>query len=200
MVTNFHNKNFALSLAFIMRFKATRKWPIGQSGQVLLCWMKLLTRSHSGQAKQNKTKQNKTTATKTTHLITNQQMPGTAQNLTSTTPITPRNSCIYFKPNNPADCPLAAPPPSSFLVTYTKLWRPSLDVDAHRHTLKTQIDLSHTAAMLSLRGIKSFVFHRKPRIEFASGQSLPCQNKAFYSPKTQHGRRVIRIYCSHKHS
>ena len=26
--TNFHNKNFAFSLAFIMRFKATRKWPI----------------------------------------------------------------------------------------------------------------------------------------------------------------------------
>ena len=94
MVTNFHNKNFALSLTFIMRFKATRKWPIGQSGQVLLCWMKLLTRSHSGQAKQNKA-----TKTKTTHLITNQQMAATAQNLTSTTPITPRTSCIYFKPN-----------------------------------------------------------------------------------------------------
>ena len=28
MKTNFHNKNFALSLAFIMRFKATRKWSI----------------------------------------------------------------------------------------------------------------------------------------------------------------------------
>ena len=28
MKTDFHNKNFALSLAFIMRFKATRKWPI----------------------------------------------------------------------------------------------------------------------------------------------------------------------------
>ena len=27
MKTNFHNKNFALSLAFIMRFKATPKWP-----------------------------------------------------------------------------------------------------------------------------------------------------------------------------
>ena len=26
MKTNFHNKNFALSLAFMMRFKATRKW------------------------------------------------------------------------------------------------------------------------------------------------------------------------------
>ena len=27
MKTNFHNKNFALSLAFILRLKATRKWP-----------------------------------------------------------------------------------------------------------------------------------------------------------------------------
>ena len=29
MKTNFHNKNFALSLAFIMRFKTTQKWSIG---------------------------------------------------------------------------------------------------------------------------------------------------------------------------
>ena len=28
MKTNFHNKNFALSLAFIIRFKATRKWSV----------------------------------------------------------------------------------------------------------------------------------------------------------------------------
>ena len=28
MKTSFHDKNFALSLAFIMRFKATRKWSI----------------------------------------------------------------------------------------------------------------------------------------------------------------------------
>ena len=31
MKTNFHNKNFALSLAVIMRFKATLKWPIASS-------------------------------------------------------------------------------------------------------------------------------------------------------------------------
>ena len=30
MKTNFHNKNFAFSLAFIMRFKATRKWSIAK--------------------------------------------------------------------------------------------------------------------------------------------------------------------------
>ena len=28
MKTNFHNKNYARSLAFVMRFKASRKWPI----------------------------------------------------------------------------------------------------------------------------------------------------------------------------
>ena len=28
MKTNFHNKNFALILAFIIRLKATRKWSI----------------------------------------------------------------------------------------------------------------------------------------------------------------------------
>ena len=28
--THFHNKSFALSLAFIMRFKVTQKWPIGE--------------------------------------------------------------------------------------------------------------------------------------------------------------------------
>ena len=28
MKTNFHKENFALSLAFIMRFKITRKWPV----------------------------------------------------------------------------------------------------------------------------------------------------------------------------
>ena len=28
MKANFHNKNFALCLAFILRFKAIRKWPI----------------------------------------------------------------------------------------------------------------------------------------------------------------------------
>ena len=32
MKTNFHNKNFALSLAFIMRFQATRKWSIERFG------------------------------------------------------------------------------------------------------------------------------------------------------------------------
>ena len=56
MVTNFHNKNFALASLFIMRFKSTRKRPLGQSDKVLLCWMKVLTRSHYIQAKQNETK------------------------------------------------------------------------------------------------------------------------------------------------
>ena len=30
--------------------------------------------------------------------------------------------------------------------------------------------------------------------ELASDRGLPCENKAFYSPETQHGRRVIRVY------
>ena len=35
MKTNVHNKNVALSLAFIMRFKATRKWPILTSDAIV---------------------------------------------------------------------------------------------------------------------------------------------------------------------
>ena len=107
-----------------MRLKATRKWPIDKSDEVLLYWMEMLTRSHPGQAKQNKTTTTTTTTTTTAStkqpmLLPSQQMPATAQNLTSTTPITPRNSCIYFKPNNPRrpTVSLAASPPSSFLVT-----------------------------------------------------------------------------------
>ena len=79
-----------------MRFKATRKWPIKKFDEVLLYWMEMLTGSHQGQAKQNNNSNNKIT-----HLLPTQQMPATAQTLTSTTPITSRNSCIYFKPNNP---------------------------------------------------------------------------------------------------
>ena len=30
-ITNFHMKSFALSLAFIVRFSATRKWPIDKT-------------------------------------------------------------------------------------------------------------------------------------------------------------------------
>ena len=33
--TNFHMKSFALSLAFIMRFTATRKWPIEKPYNVM---------------------------------------------------------------------------------------------------------------------------------------------------------------------
>ena len=34
MKTYFHDKNFALSLVFIMRFTATRKWPILRGGEI----------------------------------------------------------------------------------------------------------------------------------------------------------------------
>ena len=49
---------------------------------------------------------------------------------------------------------------------------------------------------LSLGGhVENALFlHGKPRTEFASGRGLPCKNKAFDSPKTQHGRRVRRVY------
>ena len=30
--TTFHMKSFALSLAVVMKFKATRKWPVGGAG------------------------------------------------------------------------------------------------------------------------------------------------------------------------
>ena len=30
--------------------------------------------------------------------------------------------------------------------------------------------------------------------EFASGQGLPCGNEAFYSPETQYGHRVTKVY------
>ena len=54
MKTNFRDKNFALSLAFIVRVKATRKWPIpgkmdkvvvleGRGGEGMMgFWHKLL--------------------------------------------------------------------------------------------------------------------------------------------------------------
>ena len=35
--------------------------------------------------------------------------------------------------------------------------------------------------------------HGKPRPDANSVQGLPCKNKAFYSPETQHGRRVIKV-------
>ena len=36
----------------------------------------------------------------------------------------------------------------------------------------------------------------QPRTEFAYGRGLACKNKAFYSPETQHGRRVRKVYFS----
>ena len=58
-----------------------------------------------------------------------------------------------------------------------------------------EIDPYHSAAMMSLGGIKSFVLHDKPWPDANSVRGLPCKNKAFYSPETQHGHRVIRVYC-----
>ena len=55
------------------------------------------------------------------------------------------------------------------------------------------IDRCHSAALLSLGETKTFALARQAsaRREFRS--RLTVQNKAFYSPETQHGRRVIRV-------
>ena len=57
-----------------------------------------------------------------------------------------------------------------------------------------RIDLYLSAAMLSLRRIKALFLHGKPHPDANSVGGLPCKNKAFYSPETQHGRRVIKVY------
>ena len=52
--------------------------------------------------------------------------------------------------------------------------------------------------MLSIGGIKSFVFARQasPRREFIA--RLAVQKKNFYPPETQHGRRVTKFYSTKK--
>ena len=56
------------------------------------------------------------------------------------------------------------------------------------------MDPYHSAAMLSLGGIKSFVFARQAlaRNEFSAMLAVQ-KKKDFYSPETQHLRRVIRV-------
>ena len=46
------------------------------------------------------------------------------------------------------------------------------------------------------RGNKKLCFARQAsaRREFSAVRGLSCKNKAFYSPETQHGRRVIKVY------
>ena len=46
------------------------------------------------------------------------------------------------------------------------------------------IDPYHSAVMLSLEGIKSYVSHGKPRPDASSVRGFSCKNKAFYSPET----------------
>ena len=65
-----------------------------------------------------------------------------------------------------------------------------------RNREPSRIDLYSSAAMSNLRRIRAMFLHGKPRTEYTSGRGLPCKNKAFYSPETQHGRRVIRVYSS----
>ena len=76
-------------------------------------------------------------------------------------------------------------------------WRQARETRANRSRLVLVLnlmDLYHTAAMLSLRRKKALFLPGKPSTEFVSGRGLPCKNKVFYSPETQHGRRVIRDY------
>ena len=53
------------------------------------------------------------------------------------------------------------------------------------------IDPYRSAAMLSLGGINSFVFLRQATARREFSARLAVQNKAFYSPETQNGRRMI---------
>ena len=66
-------------------------------------------------------------------------------------------------------------------------------VKAVNEAWSAAIDPYHTAAMLILRGIKALFSHGKPRPYANSLLGLPCKNKAFHSPETQHGRRVIKV-------
>ena len=52
----------------------------------------------------------------------------------------------------------------------------------------------HSAAMLSLGGIKSFVFARQASARHEFSARLAVQKQSFYSPETQHGHPVIRVY------
>ena len=60
------------------------------------------------------------------------------------------------------------------------------------------IDPYHSAAMMSLGGIKSFVlvWQALARREFSAWLSV--KNKACYSSETQHGRRVKKVYLGLK--
>ena len=58
------------------------------------------------------------------------------------------------------------------------------------------LDPYHSAAMLSLEGIKSFGFARQASARRKFSARLIVQNKAFYSLETQHGRREIKLYES----
>ena len=63
-----------------------------------------------------------------------------------------------------------------------------------------RIDPYHSAAVpeghVEFRGIKSFVFARQASARRKFSVRLAVQSFMFYSPKTQHGRRVIRVYCN----
>ena len=69
-----------------------------------------------------------------------------------------------------------------------------------RLQLRVGIEVSLVNSLLSLGGHvespenkKLYFLQGQPCTEFASGGGLPRKNKAFHSPETQHGLRVIRV-------
>ena len=93
--------------------------------------------------------------------------------------------------------------PSQMKISHVGFERCAYDVTSQEFELDPtlflvpghlRIDLSHSAAMLSLRRIKSFVFARLASLWIRVWARLVVKNKAFYSPETQHGRRVRKVY------
>ena len=62
------------------------------------------------------------------------------------------------------------------------------------------IDPYHSAAMLSLGGIKSFVFARQASAIREFSARFAVQKQSFYSRETQHGRRVTKVYSIERFS
>ena len=58
------------------------------------------------------------------------------------------------------------------------------------NVLKCNRPLSRGGMLIS----EALFLHGKPRPDANSVRGLPCKNKAFYSPETQHGRQVTKIY------
>ena len=58
------------------------------------------------------------------------------------------------------------------------------------NVLKCNRTLLRRAMLIS----EALFLHGKPCPDANSAQGLPCKNKACYSPETQHGRQVTKVY------